>query len=284
MNTDTKRDAKVSGIIGGTLVVATIALFVLFRPAEPSVVYWFNFAFSLLLEVLFSGLFVFGKSRQLSMPFYIATWTYIGCYIVLSICTMGIYFALVEPGVLTLATELAFPKLHLPYARVFDGIAAIFQENESLGSIIYFSVFIALTAIWIITIAILWRTDVAYTESVQKLKQTHEEIINFAQQATLLNKKYQRICQEKGIRYETHSNNSSVLDKLVNKIQFLTPNVLQSPVAQRRLTELLAECKTIINEADAATEDQIETVNKKMNSFVLDAVDEIDMLKNTTRK
>lgn len=284
MNTDTKRDVKLSGIIGGTVIAATVALFVLFRPAQPSVVYWFNFAFSILLEILFSSLFVFGKSRKLSMPFYIATWTYIGCYIVLSICTMGIYFSLLEPGVLTLATELAFPKLHLPYAHVFEGIAAIFQENESLGRILYFSVFIVLTAIWIITIAILWRTDVAYTKSMQDLKQTHEEITNFAQQSVLLNKKYQRICQEKGITYETHSNNSSVLDRLVNRLQFLTPNVLQSPVAQKRLTELLTECKTIINEtADAETED-IEQLTKKMNSFVADAVDEIELLKNTTRK
>lgn len=282
MDMDVKRDRKVAGIVGGTLVVATTAFFVMFRPVGFHLVYWFNFAFSIILEILFSCLFVWGRKHNLSVPFYIASWVYVCLFLLLCVCTMGVYFALAEPGIIPMAIKSAYPDVQVPLSGVFSGMASTFGEGGGLGRNLYFSVFIAITAIWIIVMAVLWHTDVAYTESVHELNRVSSLIVDFSEQCELLNKKYQRVCAEKGILLESRSNRRNVLDKLVDKLRFLTPNVLHNQMVQVRLMELLCDCKDIIVETEEAENEDMDRLVRKMNSFVADAVDEIDFLRKSS--
>lgn len=278
-----KRLVRLTLLIAVLLVSATVAIFLLFRPAEPNVVYWFNFAASVVLELLFSALFLWAKNKHLSVPFYIVSWTYLGLFILLSLSTMAIYFALVEPGIITLATKLTFPTTFANWTvdNVLKQLAAVFQNNETLGRSIYFSVFIVLTVIYVITMALLYHTDRNYTEQTEELRMRTQEATDYAAQITLLANKWQRISTEKNIAYTAKSNNRTALHLLANKMKFLTPNLLRSQQAQMALNDILEQCRQLIRQAEAA--DDAQPVADNIKSFVDDAVEQIDLLKTTTR-
>lgn len=278
-----KRLTGLTTLVASVLVIATIIIFVLFRPAEPSVVYWFNFAISIVLELLFSGLFMWGKRKNLSAPFYIVSWTYLILFIALSICTMAVYFALVEPGIITLAANISLPATFADWVvgNALEQVAAIFQNNETLGRSIYFSVFTVMTVVYVITMAILYHTDRNYTEQTEELHMRTQESVDYAAQMTLLAKKWQRISSEKNVVYVMKSNNRTALDLLANKMSFLTPNVLRSEQAKAALDEILAKSRELVCQAEEAADAQ--PVADKLKRFVDDAVEQIDLLKTTTR-
>jgi hypothetical protein len=126
--------------------------------------------------------------------------------------------------------------------------------------------------------------DVNYQPIEEKLKEDGQTLNFYKQKIILLAGRYERLCNEKGLKYETNSSNRTVVDRLTGKISFLTPNVLKSETAVSQITSMLSKCEDIIEETESAAAENLPEIQKKMQRFVENAVAELDMLKNLTNR
>jgi hypothetical protein len=249
-------NAKINTIANIVLPVVSIALtvvlFLMFRPEEPTSLFYLNLAYTVLLEAIFFGYFnlLHSKTEEVSTPFYAIFGVFALYYIVIGLGCMLLY------------------SLALMY---FVPIK------------FYVAALIVLTLLWIILSVLTAQTDSNYKQTANKLNDQQHTLSFYAQKIALLTSRYEKLCAEKGIHYQTESNNSSVLDKLKGKIEFLTPNILSSETAHLQLNVMLDKCEAIIEETEAATADQLVDLEKKMQRFVNNSIDELNMLKNITR-
>ncbi|MDR1129804.1 MAG: hypothetical protein LBK96_02360, partial [Prevotellaceae bacterium] len=149
---------------------------------------------------------------------------------------------------------------------------------------IYIAALIVLTLLWIIVSVLTAQADSHYRSTIDMLSDRQYTLEYYTQKITLLASRYDKLCAEKGIRYATESNNKTVLDRLKGKIGFLTPNVLNSETARSQLNAMLDKCEGIIEEMALASEDSLAEWEKRMHRFVNSSIDELDMLKNITRR
>jgi hypothetical protein len=234
------------------VMAITAALFFMFRPQETTALFGLNLGFTLFLEAVFFGYLnlLHAKTEGLSTPFFAVFGIYSLYYIVIGLGWMLLYSLL-----LVLFTPLK----------------------------VYIAVLLVLTLLWILVSVLTAQTDSNYRQTVDKLKEQGRSLDFYTQKAGLLATRYADLCTEKGLKYETDSNNRTALDRLSGKIGFLTPNVLRSDTATAQITSMLNKCEDIIDETESATEDRLAEVQKKMQRFVDHAVTELDMLKNLTR-
>ena len=231
----------------------TIALFFMFKPQEPTALFYVNLCYAVFLEAVFFGYLnlLYAKTRDVSTPFFAIFGVYSLYYIIFGTGWILLYsLALVH-----------FAPLKL-----------------------YIAVLMVLTLLWIIISALTAQTDSNYKQSVDALKEEGQSLSFYKQKITLLASRYQKLCAEKGLKYATESSNQTELDRLVGKISFLTPNVLRNGAAAAQITALLGKCEDLIDEVEAATDDSIETAQKKMQRFVDNALAELDMLKGLAVK
>ena len=248
-----KKINNIANIILPIVVVSiTIALFFMFKPKETTALFYINLVYTILLEVVFFGYLnlLYAKVKEFSTPLLAVFGVYAIYYVLLGFAWMLIY------------------SLLLSYFTPLK---------------IYIAVLMVLTLLWIIISVLTAQTDNNYKETVEKLKNDGHTLNFYTQKIMLLANRYEKLCEEKGLKYETDSNNRTVLDRLKGKINFLTPNVLNSDTAISQLTSLFNKCEDIIEETESTTDDKLAEVQKKMQRFVDNAVAEIDMLKNLTK-
>ncbi|MDR2026356.1 MAG: OST3/OST6 family protein [Prevotellaceae bacterium] len=244
----------IAGIILPVITVAlTVTLFFMFRPENCTVLFRLNLGYTVLIEAIFFGYVnsLYRKIRTVSTPFLAV----FGIY--------SLYYVIVGAGLMLLYS------LALSY---------FFSVK------IYVAALIVLTLLWIIVSVLTAQTDSNYKETVDALNSRQYTLEYFTQKITLLASRYEKICAEKGIRYATESNNRTVLDRLKGKIEFLTPNILNSETACSQLKTMLDRCEEIIEETNLASGDALADWEKKMQRFVNNTIEELDMLKNMTRR
>jgi hypothetical protein len=257
------------------VVMATIALFFLFKPEETTALFYINLVFAVWLEaVLFGYLhFLHIKKADFSTPFYAVFGMYSIFYILIGVVWMLGYSLLIS-GII--------PEEMIPYRWL--RIIYVFFQSYPIPLKIYVAVIIILTLAWIAISLITGQFDSNYRQTVEKLKTDGQTLGYYAQKITMLASRYEKICAEKSLKYETHSNNRTILDRLKSKISFLTPNILDNGTAVSQLNSMFDKCEDIIDETESATEEKLPELHKKMQRFVNNAVAELDMLKNLTRK
>jgi len=235
------------------VVMITIALFFMFKPKEATALFYLNLGYTILLEAVFFGYlnFLYAKVKEFSTPLLAVFGVYAIYYIIIGFVFM------------------------LAYSLIL---------SHFLPIKIYIAVLMALTLLWIILSVLTASTDSNYKDTVEKLKDDTHTLNFYTQKINLLANRYEKLCAEKGLRYETDSNNRTILDRLKGKISFLTPNVLSSDTAVSQLISLFSKCENIIEETESATDEKLAEVQKKMQRFVDNAVAEIDMLKNLTKR
>jgi CO dehydrogenase/acetyl-CoA synthase gamma subunit (corrinoid Fe-S protein) len=141
-----------------------------------------------------------------------------------------------------------------------------------------------LTLLWIIISALTAQTDSNYKQTVETLKEQGQSLNFYKQKITLLASRYEKVCAEKGLMYQTDSSNRTELDRLTGKISFLTPNVFRNETAVVQITALFNKCESLIEETESASTIKVAAeTQKKMQRFVDNAITEVDMLKNLTR-
>lgn len=235
------------------VVAITITLFFMFKPKETTELFYINLGYTIFLEIIFFGYLniLYSKVKEFSTPLLAVFGVYAIYYIVISFICMLVY------------------SLALSYFMPLK---------------IYIAALMVLTLLWLIISVLTAQTDSSYKVTVEKLKDDGQTLNFYTQKINLLANRYEKVCTEKGLKYETDSNNRTVLDRLKGKISFLAPTLMSSDTAVSQLTSLLNKCEDLIEETESATEDKLAEVQNKMQRFVDNAVAEIDMLKNLTRR
>ena len=224
----------------------------MFKPQEATTLFYLNLGYAILLEAVLFGYLnmLYAKVKEFSTPFFAVFGVYAIYYVIIGFVCM-------------LAYSLIFPFLPIK---------------------IYIAVLIVLTLLWVIISVLTAQTDSNYKDTVEKLKDDTHTLNFYTQKMNLLANRYEKLCAEKGLKYETDSNNRTALDRLKGKINFLTPNILSSDTAISQLTSLFNKCEDIIDETELATEEKLAEAQKKGQRFVDNAIAEIDMLKNLTKR
>ncbi|MDR1859756.1 MAG: hypothetical protein LBR06_02390 [Bacteroidales bacterium] len=256
-------------------IAVTVALFFLFKPKETTELFYINLVFTVILEGVFFGFLnvLHLKKDGVSTPFVTVFGMYSIFYIILGAVWMLGYSLLIS-GVI--------PEDMIPY-RWLRMIYAFFQSYP-VPLKIYVAVIAVLTLLWIGISLLTAQIDSNFKQTTDKLKADGQTLNYYTQKIALLASRYEKLCAEKGIKYATDSNNKTVLERLKGKISFLTPNILTSETAVSQLNMLFSKCEDIIEETEMATEEKFSEVSRKMQRFVDNAIAELDMLKNLTRK
>ena len=235
------------------VAVATIALFFVFKPEEAEILFYFNLCYTLLLEAVFFGYLGLLQvdTKDFSSPFYAILGTHSLLYIVAGAACMLVY--------------------SLRWYEIFP-----FK--------IYLAAIVMLTVVWFVIAMLMTKTDYGYKQTVDELKSRQYSLQYYAQKLNILSTRYEKICVEKGIIYQTDSNNRSELDRLKAKLNFLTPNVFNNETACSQLNDLFDRCNCLLDEAETLEQDNIALHQKAMRNYVNNAINEIDLLKTLTRK
>jgi hypothetical protein len=234
-------------------IAVTVGLFFMFRSENPTALFYINVGYAILLEAIFFGYInvLYRKISDFSTPF---------------VAVFGIF-------------SLYYVIIGFGWMLVFSLILSHFFSLK-----IYIAVLLILTLLWIILSVLMGQADSNYRTTTDNLKGQRYTLEFYTQKITLLASRYDKLCAEKGIKYETDSNNRTPLDRLKGKISFLTPNILKNETAVSQLNSMLDKCESIIDETESVTEDKLTEVSKKMQRFTDNALAELDMLKNLTRK
>jgi hypothetical protein len=236
------------------VMAATATLFFMFRPKETTALFYINLGYTILLEVILFGYInvLYCKTDDFSTPFM----SILGVF--------SLYYVIAGFGWMLL---FSLVLLHFVLLKIY--IAGL----------------MVLTLLWIILSLVTGRTDSNYKQTTDKLKADGQTLNYYTQKIALLALRYEKLCAEKGVKYATDSNNRTVLERLKGKISFLTPNVLASETAVSQLSSLFGKCEDIIDETESADDEKLlAELQKKMQRFVDNAISELDMLKNLTRK
>ena len=249
---NTKINTIANIILPIVVIGITIVLFFMFKPEETTSLFYINLFYIVLLEAIFFGYLnvLHAKAKELSAPYFAIFGVYSLYYIIAGLGWLLLY---------------SFLLLHFAPLKV------------------YITGILILTLLWIIISVLTAQTDSNYKQTVEKLKEQGQSLNFYTQKITLLASRYAKLCDEKDLKYETDSNNRTVLDRLMGKISFLTPNIFRNETAAVQLSTMLSKCEDIIDETESVTEEKSEEMQKKMQRFVDNAVAEIDMLKNLTR-
>jgi hypothetical protein len=239
-------------LLPAVVIIMTAVLFFMFRPVETTSLFYLNLGYTIILELIFFGYLnvLYSKTREFSTPLFAIFGVYSMYYIIVGVIWMLLY---------SLALSYFLPiKYHI-------------------------AVLIVLTLLWIIVSVLTAQTDANYKATTDKLRAEGQTLTYYAQKISLLSSRYEKLCMERGIVYQTDSNNRTILDRLKVKIGYLTPNVFRSETACMQLNTLLDKCESIIEETESASADKLSESERKMLRFVNNAIDELDMLKNITR-
>ncbi len=250
---ENKKISVVSNVIMPAITgIVTIVLFLLFKKADSGSLFWMNLIYTLCLEaILFVYVGIKKQSNTVSSVFYSVFGVSGMIYIIAGVLWMVIYSEFLSPAV-------------------------------SLR--VYVAVILIISLLWFILSAFVLKNDASYKENTDDLKTKQNTLLYYSETLKTLCGKYERICAEKGMVYKTDSNNTSVLQNLVQKVSFLTPNVANNNLAVTKLQSIIEQCKTIISETESATETDKERLQKKMNDFVSDSILEIELIKNISKR
>jgi len=239
-------------VLPTVVIVMTITLFLIFKPHETTSLFYINLFYTVFLEAIFFGYInvLHTKTKELSASFF-AT---IGVY--------SLYYIIAGFGWLLLYSFLLL--YYVPLKVYLTGIMIF-------------------TLLWIIITILTALLDNNNKQTTDKLKEQGLSLNFYAQKIALLASRYAKLCEEKGLKYETDSNNRTTLDRLMGKISFLAPNIFRNETTAVQISSILSKCEDIINETESATEEELKEIQKKMQSFVNNSVAEIDMLKNLTK-
>jgi len=248
-----KKINKIANIVLPIVVtVITITLFWMFKPEKTTSLFYINLFYIVFLGAIFFGYLniLHLKTKELSTPFYAIFGVYAMYYIIIGFGWVLLYSLLVS---------------HFAPMKV------------------YITGLLILTLLWLIVSVLTAQTDSNHKQTVKKLKEQGESLNFYTQKITLLTSRYAKLCNEKNLKYETDSNNLTVLDRLMGKISFLTPNIFSNETAAVQLSSMLNKCEDIIDETELVSEEKLTEMQKKMQRFVDNAIAEIDMLKNLTK-
>ena len=246
----------IGGLFGAILLGCVAVLFIVFRPAEPSPVYWFNLVYSLLMAGAVASLFCFSnlRTRRVSSAFMWVLYLYIGLYILSALTLMAAYFVMVEPGVARWVGLIpSVPRWIVP---VLEQASAVFATDSSLARAIYFVAMMMLTAAAALALLIIYRHDTAYTAETEAAVALHRTAKSYADRVGI-------------VALQAESLHSAVLHDIImqlrqleRKVRTITPSMMQQGDTEMQLQSVVDDvCSLVEPLQDPSTPPSADTVN-----------------------
>lgn len=244
----------VSGVIIPILTIAlTIALFfVLHGDGDKSTLFYFNLCYSVVLEAIFFGYlgFVRSGSKKLTGAFYSIIGVYSIYYIITGFVCMLIYSLVLQN--------------FIPLKYYISAIAVI-------------------SLLWIILGSILLETDSAHKKDSDQLMERGHTLHYYNQKMLELEKRYITLSKDLNIPASTKNYNCE-LSRLSVKIKSLLPNVFNNDMTQEKLTSILDKCSELLDTIEDDNNPDKQKIADNIKRFTDRSIDQIELLKNLTRK
>lgn len=235
------------------VILTTILLFFLFQPEGSGALFYVNLCYTVILEGIFFGWL--GLLRMGGTNFSVAFRAAMG------ICA----FYYVVAG--------------FSWMLLYGLVLSIFLALKW-----YIALIIVMTLIWLVVGSLLAQTDSNYKKSVEQLGDDTRSISFFKTKAEHLSRRCEEVYVDKQLTFHTNTIMRSPVEKLSNKITFITPNVLQSTNAVAQLNTILAQCADYVEALEQASGEQVPGAERKLLRYIDTAISDIDFLKNTARR
>ncbi|HPD65455.1 MAG TPA: hypothetical protein P5050_07815 [Bacteroidia bacterium] len=240
------------------IVVLATTIFLFFFLSDPekrNKLFFFNLIYICFLEFIFFGYFAFTQILALSnfkiRPASYPVWGFLMItYIILSVIIVLVY-------------NLAIDHL--------------------ISKKFYVAVLLVLSVITFISAGFVLKLDRIQGESEDKLKENRFSLSIPLEEFVLLEKRFIRIAGDKNLNIKTESNNRSVIEKLINRLGSIPPNMMErNPLFINKMNQWLGDLETIINQIE--TDENPENELNKLKNFITDCCDYTDSQKNLFRK
>lgn len=235
------------------VIVATILLFFVFQPEKSGTLFYFNLFYTVLLETVFFGWLALLREggKLFSVAFRAA----------MGVCAL--YYVVVGFGWMLL------------YGLLLSTFVALRW---------YIAAIVVMTLLWLIVGSLLAQNDSGYKESMEQLADDTFSIAFFKAKAEQLCRRCEDVYADKHLVYQTAANLHTPMEKLSNKIAFITSNVLRNQNTVTQLNTILIQCADCLDALERASEEQLPDAERKLLRCIDTAIADIDFLKNTTRR
>lgn len=236
------------------IIIATIVICLLLKSEEPTTLYWVNFGFGIFWELIFFGWMALSRSdtSAVSSVFKAVSGGMSLYYISISFIVMLIYTL----G-LTEHIELKW----------------------------YICIQFALTLIWYVLGSLAAHYDNSFSAKQEKLNELRFVVTLNASKVSQLATRCSQIYAAHNMAYKTEANIKNPIERLSQKIKFLTPNVLQNATVATQLNLMIDTCDELLDKLDGAeNDDSFKRAEEKLDSFVKTSIADIDFLKSTARR
>lgn len=210
MTDSSRKITLMADVVAPALTVAlTLVLFGIFAPADATALYWFNMAYTALLELLLFGylrwLPASGPTTSVALKVIFGGYTL--AYVAGALCWLLLYS--------TALTSLLSLK-------------------------VYFSVIAVATVLWILCASLTLKADVAHTESVRTMSHRRDLADTVEHTAAMLASQFAIMQNAHPELLEARP----AFDRLIHGLQSVSPAVMASPGADTRLLGICTELES----------------------------------------
>lgn len=236
------------------VIIATIVICLILKPEEPTTLYWINLGFGIFWEFIFFGWMSLSRSDTsvVSSVFKAVSGG------------MSLYYVFISFIIMLVYTIGLAEQIHIKW---------------------YLSVLAVLTIIWYVLGSLVAHYDNVISDKQDSLNESSAIVALNSSKMSQLAVRCNQIYKNHETKYVTEANIKNPVERLSQKFQFITPNVLRNSMAVSQLNMMINTCDELLdNLEDSVDKDTFKKAEEKLERFVKTSIADIDFLKKTTRK
>ena len=149
----------------------------------------------------------------------------------------------------------------------------------------YICLLAALTIIWYIVGGFIAHYDNVFSDQQDALNESKAITTLNASKMSQLVIRCSQIYKENGTKYTIQVNAKNPMERLAQKFQFISPNVLRHSTAVAQLNMMITTCDELLDKLESAEDNEtFKKAEEKLERFVKTSIADIDFLKNTMRR
>ena len=239
-------------VIPSLVIVATVALFLVFGGEQKTSLFWFNLCYTVLLEAIFFG--YLGLVRSASEKMTGAFFSIMGVW--------AIYY--IVAGALTMVVYSVALSYFVPIK-------------------FYISAIVVLTLVWLIVAGLLAETDARHKAQTDQIQSRARTLSYYTARMSQLEKRYVEICRTLEIP-QTTKNFDCELNRLTQKMKSLLPGVFNNEMTQGKLDQIIDKCADLLDAIETDPADNRRSIADNVKRFTNRSIEEIEIIKSLTRK
>lgn len=241
-------------VMPSVVIIATIAICLVLKPEEPTELYWVNLGFGVFWELIFFGWMALSRSETsvVSSVFKAVSGG------------MSLYYVIISFLIMLVYTIGLAEHIHIKW---------------------YICVLVVLTIIWYILGSLVAHYDNSFSDQQDMLNESKAIVTLNASKMLQLVIRCSQIYKGQGAKYATEANIKNPVERLSQKFQFISPNVLKNSMAVSQLNMIITTCDELLDNLESAEDKEtFKKAEEKLERFVKTSIADIDFLKNTTRR